>query len=340
MLTDRQKLILGAIVNDYIRSAEPVGSRSISKRGDIGYSAATIRNEMSDLEELGFLEQPHTSAGRIPSNQGYRYYVDHLLEIGELSPNDLNFMKGFFATKMREIEDVFEKVTSILSSMTNYTAITLGHDVFNTTLRHMQILPLNEHSAVAIIVTNTGHVENKVVSIPPDLPAHEIEKLVEILNTKLVGVPLLHLKAKLMTEVGGELRKYATRYTQLMQIVESAFHTEETDRIFLSGATNIMAQPEFKDVNKVKSILDLLDETPTMVKLISDSGPGIQVRIGNENILEAINNCSLITATYSLDGQPLGTIGILGPTRMEYGKVIGLLNYLSRDINAMLRNWV
>ena len=166
MLTERQRLILSAIVDDYIRSAEPVGSRSISKRGDVGFSPATIRNEMSDLEEMGYLEQPHTSAGRIPSHKGYRYYVDHLLRQTALSKKELEVIKNFFAEKILEFEKVIQQVATILSQLTNYTSIVLGPEVFSTSLKMLQIVPLNENRAVAIIVTNTGRVENKVVEIP------------------------------------------------------------------------------------------------------------------------------------------------------------------------------
>ncbi len=339
MLSDRQKMILSAIVDDYIRSAEPVGSRSISKRGDVGFSPATIRNEMSDLEELGYLEQPHTSAGRIPSHKGYRYYVDHLLKNYRLTESELDTMKLFFAERIQEMEEMVQQVAMILSNLTNYTSIVLGPEVFSTTLRHLQLVPLNSEQAVAIIVTNTGHVENKVVSIPEGVSVNEIERFIAILNAKLSGVPLLQLKSKLYNEIGTELRKNLSKYEDLIHLIEGVLVNDETSRVFLSGATNMLTQPEFKDVEKVKTILDLLDETQTLVQIFSSAPSGIQVRIGTENRLEAISNCSLITATYSIDGCSLGSIGILGPTRMEYGKVINLLDHFSKDLAVILARW-
>lgn len=339
MLSERQKMILTAIVDDYIRSAEPVGSRSISKRGDVQFSPATIRNEMSDLEELGYLEQPHTSAGRVPSDKGYRYYVDHLLRYGTLSPSEMTVLKSFFAEKLQEVEQVIQQVASILSALTNYTSIVLGPELFNTTLRHLQVVPLNEDSAVAIIVTSSGHVENKMFHIPPGVPIHEIEKFVAILNAKLANVPLLHLKSKLFNEISDELRRHVVGYEDLVNVFQDVVQDDSENRIFLSGATNMLTQPEFKDVDKVKSILDLLDETPTLVKMIASAPEGIQVRIGTENSVAAINNCSLITATYSLNGKNVGTVGILGPTRMEYGKVINLLHHLTKDLAVHLERW-
>lgn len=340
MLTERQKLILNAIVDDYIRSAEPVGSRSISKRGDVSFSPATIRNEMSDLEELGFLEQPHTSAGRIPSNLGYRYYVDHLLKAGYLNVQDMSLLKTVLADRILQIEQVIQQVSSILSNLTNYTSIVLGPEVFHTTLRHLQLLPLDGNRAVAIIVTNTGHVENKVVSIPENLPVSSLEKTVNILNEKLSGVPLYQLKAKLFSEISLELSKHVANYEDLLHSIDSALDSNENEgRLFMSGASNMLNQPEFRNVEKVKSLLDLFDQTDVIIKLVSETAEGIQVRIGTENSVEAMNNCSLITATYSLHGKPIGTIGILGPTRMEYGKVIGLLKHFSADLTQILNKW-
>jgi heat-inducible transcriptional repressor len=341
MLSERQRLILSAIVDDYIRSAEPVGSRSISKRGDVSYSPATIRNEMSDLEELGFLEQPHTSAGRIPSDKGYRYYVDHLVNDGLLAEGDqsASVFKSVLADRLVQIEQVIQQVSDILSHLTNYTSIVLGPEVFNTSLRHLQLIPLGDNRAVAIIVTNTGHVENKLVTIPEGLPISEIEKTVNILNAKLSGVPLLHLKSKLYNEIASELSKHVTHYEALIHSLDSALSGENDHRLFMSGTSKMLSQPEFKDVDKVKPLLDLFDQTDLLVKLVSSQKEGVHVRIGTENSVKAINDCSLITATYSLDGKPIGTIGILGPTRMEYGKVMNLLGHFSKDLSKILRNW-
>lgn len=336
MLTERQRMILNAIIDDYIRSAEPVGSRSISKRGDVGFSPATIRNEMADLEELGFLEQPHTSAGRIPSIKGYRYYVDHLIKHEEISAHDLRMIRSFFTEQMNQTEQVIQHAAMILSNLTNYTSIVLGPESFNNRLKHFQLVPLGGDKAVAIVVTDTGHVENRTITIPPALSMDEIEKAVRILNDKLIGVSVSRLKSKLFSEVGLELGRYADHCEQLLDILDQALASKNDSRVFLSGATNMLIQPEFKDVDKVKTILDLLDETPTIMRMFSSLPAGIQVKIGTENDHEAISNCSLITATYSLEGRSLGTIGILGPTRMDYGKVISLLDVLSQNMRAVL----
>jgi len=339
LLSERQKMILAAIVDDYIRSAEPVGSRSISKRGDVGYSAATIRNEMSDLEELGFLEQPHTSAGRIPSNKGYRYYVDHLLSPGTLTATEKEYIKSFFESKIQEVESVVQQAATILSSLTNYTAIVLGPETYKTTLASLQLIPLNDRSAVTIIVTNTGHVENRTVTIPEGVPMNEIEKFVNLMNAKLKGEPLYRLRSKMYTELISELSRHVASYEELLAMVESVLQNDESDRLYLGGATKMLTQPEFKDVDKVKTILDLFDQTQTLLSMFASTPSGIQVRIGGENSLEAINNCSVITASYAIDGQPVGTIGILGPTRMDYRKVIAVLDLFTKDMTNSLSRW-
>ncbi|WP_028544903.1 heat-inducible transcriptional repressor HrcA [Paenibacillus taiwanensis] len=340
MLTERQRLILTAIVDDYISSAEPVGSRSISKRGDVAFSPATIRNEMADLEELGYLEQPHTSAGRIPSQKGYRYYVDHLVRLDDLSPEEVKRLKTMFAEKITAMEQVVQHTSTVLAQLTNYTSIALGPEMFNTSLRHFQLLPLSEDTAVAIIVTSTGHVENKTVPIPPGVSAAELEKVVNILNAKLTGIPLIQLRAQLYTEVGQELKKYVSHAQEMIAMIENVMSGEEVHReVYLSGTTNMLTQPEFKDVDRIKTIWDLLEETPTLIKVVGESPTGIQVRIGQENSHEAIANCSLITATYTYDGQTLGTIGLLGPTRMEYAKVMNLMNQVSGQMALFMKRW-
>jgi len=339
MLSERQRMILNAIIDDYIRSAEPVGSRSISKRGDVSFSPATIRNEMADLEEMGLLEQPHTSAGRIPSIKGYRYYVDHLVTLGAIGERDAQMMRSFFAEKMMHWEGIIEHAATVLSQMTNYTSIVLGPETFNTALKHFQIIPLSDNSAVAIIVTNTGHVEHRTISIPESISMDDMTKTVNLLNERLAGVPFFKIKSVLHSEIAKELSRYVERFEEVIALLEQTIDEKQEPKVYLSGASNMLTQPEFKDVDKAKSILGMLEETPMLIQLFQASPGGIQVKIGTENIHEAINQCSLITATYSFDGQSLGTIGILGPTRMDYAKVISLMDYLSKDIAQMMSRW-
>jgi len=335
MLSDRQQLILNAIVDNYIHSAEPVGSRTISKREDIGFSSATIRNEMSDLEELGYLEQPHTSAGRVPSTKGYRFYVDNLIQPHLLEEGELGKLKQLFAERILHSEQVVEYTAQILSQLTNYTAVVLGPEIFEHRLKHIQIVPLNEQQAVAIVVTHTGRVENKLIDLPEGIGSGEIERLVNLLNSRLADVPLWQLRQRLYQEISGEMRRHAEQYEEMLRVLDQSL-TQEEDRVYLRGATKIMNQPEFRDVDKVKDILELLEQNDQLLHLFGMPADGLTVRIGQENQLDAIKQCSIITTSYSLGGKPVGMVGILGPTRMEYGRVITVLNYLAEGLSRML----
>ncbi|MGG1658765.1 heat-inducible transcriptional repressor HrcA [Brevibacillus sp. NRS-1366] len=335
MLSDRQQLILNAIVDNYIHSAEPVGSRTISKREGIGFSSATIRNEMSDLEELGYLEQPHTSAGRVPSTKGYRFYVDNLIQPHLLEEGELGKLKQLFAERILHSEQVVEYTAQILSQLTNYTAIVLGPEIFEHRLKHIQIVPLSEQQAVAIVVTHTGRVENKLIDLPEGIGSGEIERLVNLLNSRLSDVPLWQLRQRLYQEISGEMRRHAEQYEEMLRVLDQSL-TQEEERVYLRGATKIMNQPEFRDVDKVKDILELLEQNDQLLHLFGMPADGLTVRIGQENQLDAIKQCSIITTSYSLGGKPVGMVGILGPTRMEYSRVITVLNYLAEGLSRML----
>lgn len=336
MLTERQLFLFQVLVDDYIRSAEPVGSRSISKRNDVDFSPATIRNELSDLEEMGFLVKPHSSSGRIPSEKGYRYYVDHLLSPVLLSANELQNIKDTLADKMFEMEKLIQKTAEILSDFTTYTAIALGPELLETRLKHIQVVALNRDTAVLIIITNTGHVENRTVTIPPDVDTHDVEKIVNILNERLQGVPLYNLGFMLEKEIASVLRANVKNYKSVLVMLNQAFNTHHANQIYYGGKTNILAQPEFKDIDKVLPLLNTLEQKDVLYKLLRPSPTGIHVKIGHENKISAIHNCSVITATYSVSGQNVGTVAIVGPTRMEYPRVVSLLDVVSNSLSKVL----
>ncbi|WP_040207927.1 heat-inducible transcriptional repressor HrcA [Neobacillus jeddahensis] len=336
MLTDRQLLILQVIVDDFIRSAQPVGSRSLSKKEEISLSSATIRNEMADLEELGYIEKTHTSSGRVPSEKGYRYYVDHLLSPQDLNQQDIAIIQSIFAERIFEFEKIIQRSAKILSELTNYTSIVLGPDVSINKLKKIQIIPLNEETAVAIFVTDTGHVENRTFSLPATVDASDIEKTVNILNDRLSGVPLENLNDKIYKEVAMLLRQHIHNYDFMLHTILDSFKMPLTEKLFFGGKTNMLSQPEFHDVAKVRSLLTMIDQEEWFYNLIRTGSAGIHVKIGTENNNSAMDNCSLITASYSVGSEKLGTIAILGPTRMEYSRVISLLQFLSRDLTTVL----
>jgi len=338
MLTDRQLLILQVIVDDFIRSAQPVGSRSLSKKSEISFSSATIRNEMADLEELGYIEKTHTSSGRIPSEKGYRFYVDHLLPPPKLKEQEILKLKSVFAERIYGFEKIVEKSAKLLSELTNYTAIVLGPEVKDNKLKQLQIIPLNKDKAIAIIVTDKGHVENKIFSLPNLSNPSDIEKLVNILNERLQGVPISELQERLYKEIVSVLRENIMNYDLVLQSMAEVFHIPPSERLFFGGKTNILSQPEFHDIDKVKLLMEMIEQEDSMYHLLKRIPSGIHVKIGRENNVTAMENCSLITATYSIGSDQLGTIAILGPKRMEYSRVITLLKLLSSDMSSTFTN--
>lgn len=336
LLTDRQLLILQVIVDDFIQSAQPVGSRSLSKKEEISFSSATIRNEMADLEELGFIEKTHTSSGRVPSEKGYRYYVDHLLAPQVLNQQEISSIKSIFAEKIFEFETIIQKSARILSELTNYTSIVLGPAVSINKLKRIQIIPLNKETAIAIFVTDTGHVENRTFHLPSSIDMSELEKTVNILNERLIDVPLDELNDKIYKEVASLLSQHIHNVDFMLYTIAETFKMPINEKLFFGGKTNILSQPEFHDVSKIRSLLNMIEHEDWITSLIRKKSAGINIRIGRENNNLAMENCSLITATYSIGVEKLGTIAILGPTRMEYSRVISLMQFLSNDLTSVL----
>ncbi|MFD3447677.1 heat-inducible transcriptional repressor HrcA [Microbacteriaceae bacterium 4G12] len=333
MLTERQLLILQVIIDDFIRSAQPVGSRTLSKKEDIIFSSATIRNEMADLEELGYIEKTHSSSGRVPSEKGYRFYVDHLLAPQHLPQEDMMQIKNLFAERMFETEKVVQQSAQILSDLTSYTAIVLGPKVSENKLKNVQIIPIDPKAAVAIIVTDTGHVQSKTIAVPDSIELSDLEKMVNILNEKLTGVPISELHNKIFKEIVMVLRQHVHNYDNVMKMLDSTFQIPMSEKIYFGGKTNMLAQPEFHDINKVRSLLTMIEQEREFYNLLRHKQMGIQVKIGRENGASAIEDCSLITATYSIGEEQLGTIAILGPTRMQYSRVISLLQLFTAHLS-------
>ncbi|WP_404453065.1 heat-inducible transcriptional repressor HrcA [Virgibacillus necropolis] len=338
MLTERQLLILQVIIDDFIQTAQPVGSRVLSKKESISFSSATIRNVMADLEDLGYLQKTHSSSGRIPSEKGYRFYVDHLVS-AEGIPDEVNVMKHVIQDGIFEFEQIVQKSAQVLSDLTNYTSIILGPEVFETKLKQLQIVTLSDHTAVAILITNTGHVEHRSFTIPGEMNASDLEKMVNILNDRLYGVPIIHLHETLNTEIVSLMKMYVNDFERSYDFLKSAFFSEQPVKLYFGGKTNMLMQPEFKDVDKIRSFYSMMEKEDEVANMLKTSTEGINVSIGHENKVDAIKDCSLITATYHLGQDQLGTIALLGPTRMEYRKVITLLHALSNEMTEALYMW-
>ncbi|MFC4022742.1 heat-inducible transcriptional repressor HrcA [Oceanobacillus longus] len=338
MLTERQLIILQVIIDDFVDSAHPIGSRALSKKENLPYSAATIRNEMADLEELGFLEKTHTSSGRVPSEKGYRYYVDHLIG-PSTNQNEISMIKDIVQDGFFEFEQIVQMSAEVLSELTNYTSIILGPEMFETTLKQIQILPLSNHTAVAILVTNTGHVEHRSFTIPEKINTSDLEKMVNIMNDRLNGVPIIKLQDVLNTEIPHLMKMYIDDFDKSFDYLKAFFVNDNPVKLYIGGKSNILMQPEFNDVDKIRSFFTMMEKEDEIASMLKNSKNGIEVTIGNENEVDAIKDLSLITTSYHLGGGHMGTIALLGPTRMEYRKVISLIKGLSTEMTDALYMW-
>lgn len=338
LLTKRQELILQVIVEEFIKTAKPIGSRAIEKMDKISFSAATIRNEMKDLEDLGLLEKTHTSSGRVPSELGYRYYVDHLIR-AETKNNDTQIIRNMIEGEILEFESIVKTSAEVLSQLTNYTSIVLGPEIFETRLNQIQFVTLSPQTAVAILITNTGHVEHRTFLIPEQINAQDLEKMVNILNEKLQGVPMFRLPELLETEIYKLMNKYLDEAGKAYKYLEAAFLKEWPVNLYIGGKSNMLLQPEFSDVEKLRSFYQMMENEGEIANHLKSISNGLTISIGNENELKAIKDFTLITASYKLAEEHMGTIALIGPTRMEYRKVITILRTLSSEMTDALYMW-
>lgn len=337
-LSARKRHILQAVVTDYIKSAQPVGSRTVSRRYKIGLSPATIRNEMADLEESGYLMQPHTSAGRIPSQKGYRYYVDQLMEAPDLEDEEKAEIKQVFQfRKLQEIEEIILHTSRLLSLLTNYTSLILGPQLKKSSFKKLQIMPLDNQRGLLILVTDTGFVKNNVIALPQTLSGSELNRIVSYLNRRLKGLTIDKITSRLIGELRRDLYHHVTFLEETFTLLEDSL-AEDERRVFLGGTTNILSQPEFGDIEKIRSLLSLFEQHALLATILSRPVAGIEgitIKIGKENILEEVQECSLVLASYSFGKEVMGTIGILGPTRMDYAKTIAVVQQVVIQLNRL-----
>ncbi|MHB1407379.1 MAG: heat-inducible transcriptional repressor HrcA [Desulfitobacteriaceae bacterium] len=336
-MDDRKQKILRAIVQDYIASAEPVGSRTIARKFNLGVSPATIRNEMADLEDLGFIEQPHTSAGRIPSDAGYRYYVDCLMDAPKLSSEDKNTIEIETTKRISEIEEVISHTAKLLSQLTSLTSIVMGPQKGKSSFGQMYFLPYQPGKAIMVVVKENGAVENHIVDIGEYLSAEDLQQVATVFNNKLKGFSLGQIKKTLLHEIYSELTKQRHLLDNALSMLEAILDDEpEGEKVYLGGTLNMLNQPEFRDFDKVKSLFGAFEEDECLKKLLSASQNGLSVIIGGENKLQEFQDCSVISATYRVNGEVIGSIGVLGPTRMDYAKSMGIVDFMTRSLTDLL----
>lgn len=337
MLNERKKKILQIIIEDYISSAEPVGSRTIARKYDLGLSPATIRNEMSDLELLGYLEQPHTSAGRIPSAQAYRFYVDALIEPGTLTDNDMALIDGWYNERHRNIDDIFQSTAKILSRMTQNVSMVLTNQQTIANFCYLKFLPLDSQHAILCIVADDGSIDTNVVDIPLGMSSEEMDYLAGKMSKLLEDRNLSDISVEILQNVHTDVVEDKLIFSSLLQAVRKMTGRRQEQKVFLGGTKQLLNQPEFRDVERVRNLLGILEEEKVLKDLLQGGeDSGLKVTIGSENKFTGIQDCSMVQATYRLNGQIVGTMAALGPTRMEYGKVISVMDYLHKYLKTIL----
>lgn len=337
MLNERKKKILQIIIEDYISSAEPVGSRTIARKYDLGLSPATIRNEMSDLELLGYLEQPHTSAGRIPSAQAYRFYVDALIEPGTLTDNDMALIDGWYNERRRNIDDIFQSTAKNLSRMTQNVSMVLTNQQTIANFCYLKFLPLDSQHAILCIVADDGSIDTNVVDIPLGMSSEEMDYLAGKMSKLLEDRNLSDISVEILQNVHTDVVGDKLIFSSLLQAVRKMTGRRQEQKVFLGGTKQLLNQPEFRDVERVRNLLGILEEEKVLKDLLQGGeDSGLKVTIGSENKFTGIQDCSMVQATYRLNGQIVGTMAVLGPTRMEYGKVISVMDYLHKYLKTIL----
>lgn len=327
-VNNRQKELLRLIVETYIDTVKPVGSKSLVKK--LKCSSATIRNDMAYLETLGYLEKTHTSSGRVPSEAGYKYYAQNLMQQKEITNSEMNKLQTILDNKNLATSDAIIKCMEIISDITNYTSVVLGKESDNNTLKHISIVPIDDRRVVAVVITNTGHVENKQSVIPDSISISDIVKACEIINKSLIGTKLSEINQKLEYEIKPVIIEKIKEYESVMKFFHDAFNdfAMQNSDVFFGGKTNILKQPEYNEPDKIKGIIGKL-ENIELVKKIETDDKEINIFIGEEN--EFDDNVTVIKTSYNVGGEE-GTIAVIGPKRMEYDKVVSLLNYLKNYI--------
>ena len=326
MLSERQKDLLKIIVEDYVKTARPISSKSICDI--LGCSSATVRAEMSNLEELGLLEKTHISSGRVPSEKGYRYYVDNIMEPKELTGDDMLKLQTIVNNKSLIVSDVIEKSMEIISELTSYAAVVLGGHSKDNLISKVEVVPIDENNLVAIVVTDKGNVEHKNIYLDTVVDMKDIKQTVDLINKLIVGTSLDEASTVLEFEVKPVIANYVKQHEVLYNAFYNAFTDFTHDNIKTSGTKNMLMQPEFNDIDKIREIISKFDDKD-IVESIKEEDNGINIYIGSENNFD--DDVTVIKTKYEVNGEE-GTIALIGPKRMEYDRVITLMNYIMENI--------
>ena len=338
-LTDRQHIILKAIIQNYLETGEPVGSRTLSKSTDLNLSSATIRNEMADLEDMGYIFQPHTSAGRIPSDKGYRLYVDMLMADKEQELSDL---KNVVLEKSDKVDKVLKQAARVLANNTNYATMISAPVNHKNTLKFIQLSQVDPEQIVAVIVMTGNVIKNKIIEVDEELGNETMLKLNMLLNTSLNGMSIEEINLGLIARLKEQAGIHSKVISDVLDAVADIIHVEDDMEIYTCGATNIFKYPELSDKQSAQEIISAFEEKQQLAELVTETlsneeNTGIQVYIGDETPVKTMKDCSVVTATYELGEGMRGTIGIIGPKRMDYEHVMKTLQTLKNELDTLNR---
>jgi len=339
-LDDRKVIILKAIIQNYMETGEPVGSRTISKLPDLKISSATIRNEMSDLEDMGYIVQPHTSAGRIPSDRGYRFYVDNILNEKQL---ELDEFKDLMLQKVDRLELVLKQMAKVIATNTNYAALISAPSYQTGILKFIQLSKIDEYKLLLVIVLEGNIINNKIIDIDKNLSDKEIFNLNLLLNTSLNGLSVADMNINIVTKLQKDALELRDVVDKILQEISNSFSSDEELNIYTSGTTNIFKYPELSQSDKAKRLIDTFEEKAKLkeifdeVKDLESDSDGIQVHIGEELPIQTMKDCSVVTANYELGEGLRGTIGIVGPKRMDYEKVLKTIRTLMLKLDEQFK---
>ena len=332
MLNDRKKQILQAIIEEYIQTAEPVSSNAIVQKYNLDYSSATVRNEMADLEKEGFLDKPHTSAGRVPSAKGYRFYVDELLKEDNISLEEVIYLQSKLQTKVNQIEDLMQITTNTLSEITHYPTVSIGPDKHSQIIEDIKFVLLGSRTMMAIILTDSGMIKETIIRFDEDVTEEQINTLSYMFNNKLKGKPLDSIDTSIEEYILSEMSSSIHVIKPILNELKKAI--DEQGRLYYEGANKAFELPEFKSMELAKNFVNVLDAKDLVIDTLhSGIADDINVYIGDENANDELKDFSIITFNHKIHGKSVGTIGIIGPKRMDYSKVISILKYINRKMN-------
>lgn len=336
-MDERKVKILQAIINDYISTAEPVGSRTIAKKYDLGISSATIRNEMADLEEMGYLEQLHTSSGRKPSDKGYRLYVDKLMQVEMLTEEEKYRIKNYILdAALYEVDKMLKQATCLLSELTNLTCLLSAPSVNKSCIKSLQLINVDSNNILVVVITDSGIIKNTVIRVLKSPNQDMLQKISNLLNDRLKNLTIEEINLEVMSKLKEDLNGYEDLFNALIPALYDALNSGNSSEVYMEGTTNIFNYPEYNDIDKAKEFLSLLNNK-TYVKTLLNTENRFSIRIGEENFVPEARDCSVISAIYSLGDRPLGSIGLIGPTRIPYSKIISIMANVMGELNNSLK---